>query len=51
MTPFFLYDTMDIRWIYSNKFLALLALNEFVVDEKPGRLRPGAAVGCGEFDR
>ena len=45
-----LHNQKHIRRIYGNKFLALLALNELVVDEQPGWLGPGPAVGCGELD-
>ena len=44
------HDKKHIRRVYGNKFLALLALYELVVDEQPGWLRPGPAVWCGELD-
>lgn len=45
-----LHDKEHVRRVYGDKFLALLALYELVVDEQPGWLRPGPAVGCGELD-
>lgn len=50
VVPYILDGNKYLRRVYGNEFFALLAFYELVVDEKPGWLRPGPAVGRGELD-